>query len=46
MDSDNKTTIDYETGQAVTDQKTLKEQVSEKAKSDIRDHEKHMEAVD
>ena len=26
----------------MTDQKTLKEQVSEKAKSDIRDYEKHL----
>lgn len=47
MDSDNKTTIDYETGQATSDQQISEEHDSRnKRKSDNRDYEKQMEAID
>jgi len=47
MDSDNKTTVDYETGQAATDQKIPEEHGSEnKKKFDIRDYEKQRETID
>jgi len=47
MDYDNKTIIDYETGQATTDQQISEEHDSKnKKKFDIRDSEKQSEAID